>query len=703
MSTRRLARLLLAAMLIAATFVTTGGGVAQADARVDVNVDDFFYTGKNTIVRAGDTVVWDWVGQAPHTVTASDFSFDSGGLYEGDTYAVTFDQPGTYGYFCIFHGDPEGGGMAGTVTVLPEAGQRLGGSSNVQAALSWSRLTVPDGGADTALLGRDDLFADSVASGSLQGLLDAPLLLTRPEHLDGSVRDELARIGAGRVVILGGTAAISATVEQQLRDLGYGVERVFGADRLQTAIAVAGRYFARADTAILVRAAGSPTQVFVDSLGAGALAANLGVPVFFTATEGLSGSTREYLRTSDITSVIIAGGTAAVGEQVESDLAALDVEVQRAAGADRFETAVQLQLFAELPNEGAVMVPVVDGAGGNAWASGFAAALAGRQAGLLLGGPDGMPGSATQFFFNSEGHAHVVCGPMVSTAACDEATTEASVTPFAQHPRTLLSALDGENPADPGHPAAEGAFEWRPTRDADVFCYNLFLDGLDPASVTAAHIHVGGPNVAGGAITVPLELAGPFPGDYYGCSEVSGNVRAAIYANPNGYYVNLHTEDMPAGAIRGQLVRPSFVRLTDMSGDQEAPGPGDMMGGGFAAVVGNSQIDDQVCVVYIAFTSSPITAAHIHDGDPGAPGPVVVPLEALEQERFLNAECIDTDDAALVADIGANSIGYYVNVHTEDHPDGAIRGNLVDPWPSFASPERPAAGGPPPSFGAWRS
>jgi plastocyanin len=69
-------------------------------------------------VPAGATVVW-VNGNLIHTVTADDGSFDSGFLYNGETFSVDFPTPGIYAYYCVPHGTPGGIGMAGTIVVEP--------------------------------------------------------------------------------------------------------------------------------------------------------------------------------------------------------------------------------------------------------------------------------------------------------------------------------------------------------------------------------------------------------------------------------------------------------------------------------------------------------------------------------------------------------------------------------------------------------
>jgi hypothetical protein len=70
-------------------------------------------------VKVGDTVVFDNTGDLPHTTEASDGSWDSGNLDPGQTFSVTFEEPGTVDYKCVYH---EVVGMVGTIEVAGSAG-----------------------------------------------------------------------------------------------------------------------------------------------------------------------------------------------------------------------------------------------------------------------------------------------------------------------------------------------------------------------------------------------------------------------------------------------------------------------------------------------------------------------------------------------------------------------------------------------------
>lgn len=107
----------------------------------------------------------------------------------------------------------------------------------------------------------------------------------------------------------------------------------------------------------------------------------------------------------------------------------------------------------------------------------------------------------------------------------------------------------------------------------------------------------------------------------------------------------------------------------DIEGSNEVPGPGDPKASARATVT----VDDatnRVCVATVGNIWWPDTTEyHIHQGAAGATGGVVVDF----MDRY--DTCV-TADQATVAGIIANPNGYYINVHTKNHPGGAARGQL---------------------------
>jgi plastocyanin len=76
-------------------------------------------------VQPGTTVRWVNYGQHAHTVTADDGSWDSGDIQPGASYSATFNNPGTYYYYCRHHTQDR---MRGVVVVGSSGDNGTGGS-----------------------------------------------------------------------------------------------------------------------------------------------------------------------------------------------------------------------------------------------------------------------------------------------------------------------------------------------------------------------------------------------------------------------------------------------------------------------------------------------------------------------------------------------------------------------------------------------
>jgi hypothetical protein len=115
---------------------------------------------------------------------------------------------------------------------------------------------------------------------------------------------------------------------------------------------------------------------------------------------------------------------------------------------------------------------------------------------------------------------------------------------------TLTGAAEVPGPGDPD--ASGTAFITLNQGQGEV-CFDLSWAGID-GTVTAAHIHVGSATVAGPVVvTLFAGVALSGTDSASGCVAASEELIKAIRQDPENYYVNIHSDVFPAGAIRGQL------------------------------------------------------------------------------------------------------------------------------------------------------
>ncbi len=102
----------------------------------------------------------------------------------------------------------------------------------------------------------------------------------------------------------------------------------------------------------------------------------------------------------------------------------------------------------------------------------------------------------------------------------------------------------------PGDPNGSGAAELRLNPGQGEVCFSIEVDDI-ALPATGAHIHVGTADVAG-PVVVALVPPGS-TGTSSACVAADRELVRAILRDPDGYYVNVHTSEYPAGAVRGQL------------------------------------------------------------------------------------------------------------------------------------------------------
>jgi hypothetical protein len=112
---------------------------------------------------------------------------------------------------------------------------------------------------------------------------------------------------------------------------------------------------------------------------------------------------------------------------------------------------------------------------------------------------------------------------------------------------TLTGAAEVPGPGDPD---GSGTAWLRLNPGQERVCFDISVSGI-VLPATGAHIHVGTADVAGPVVvglTPPDES-----GASSGCVSADRELIIDIIQNPEEYYVNVHSTEFPAGAVRGQL------------------------------------------------------------------------------------------------------------------------------------------------------
>jgi N-acetylmuramoyl-L-alanine amidase len=195
--------------------------------------------------------------------------------------------------------------------------------------------------ADTVLLANCDHFPDALVAAPLSHQLDAPILLTPVGGVDPSVMQEIKRLGAQKVILLGGPAALSPQVELDIQNAGLQKpDRIWGQDQYETAEKVAERVGSKGQ---VILASG---EQFPDALAISAYAGETETPILLTQAKSMPDATKQELNVfqgNGELNTIVVGGEAVVSSATLSGVN----NVQRIAGNDRYDTAADIYDFAQ--------------------------------------------------------------------------------------------------------------------------------------------------------------------------------------------------------------------------------------------------------------------------------------------------------------------------------------------------------------------
>lgn len=179
---------------------------------------------------------------------------------------------------------------------------RLAGGNRYGTSVRISEDAFP-GGADIVWVATGADWPDALSAGAAAAVQDGPVLLTQPTSIPPAVRAEIVRLNPGRILVAGGSGAVSDAVVQDLRTITT-TERISGANRYGTSVAISQRVFGPSRPGVSIATGGA----YPDALAAVPTTGTTRGPVLLTRPGSLPGAVATELRRITPRTAYLLGG-----------------------------------------------------------------------------------------------------------------------------------------------------------------------------------------------------------------------------------------------------------------------------------------------------------------------------------------------------------------------------------------------------------
>ena len=226
-----------------------------------------------------------------------------------------------------------------TTRTVNGAVERIAGDNRYQTAAVISSKSYQT--ADTVVIACGENYPDALAAVPLAVKLKAPILLSTVDSVPEVTLNEVKRLGAKNVYIVGGEGVVSAEAAAQFTEQGIKVQRLWGDTRYETAVEIAKKVDQlngkKPEEVFLVYA-----NKFADALSANTAAAVKNSPIIYLSTKGtINPTSKAYLESikGSVKKAYVIGGTGVISDEMLQQAGeALGVTPERVAGNDRYET-----------------------------------------------------------------------------------------------------------------------------------------------------------------------------------------------------------------------------------------------------------------------------------------------------------------------------------------------------------------------------
>ena len=208
--------------------------------------------------------------------------------------------------------------------------EKLIGSTRYETAIKISQKGWDN--AQNIVLVNGDKLPDALAATPFAKQKNAPILLTKTDVLNKETKEEIKRLKAKNVFIIGGKSVVSEKVLNELKELETKVERISGDTRFETSLEIAKRLSDISKITVVNGETG-----LSDATSIASVAANENMPILLMPTKGTN-IYDQFIKDNQIYRSYVIGEVDAISKEIENKLP----DSQRIGGANRNETNAKI-------------------------------------------------------------------------------------------------------------------------------------------------------------------------------------------------------------------------------------------------------------------------------------------------------------------------------------------------------------------------
>ncbi|WML36789.1 cell wall-binding repeat-containing protein [Clostridium sp. OS1-26] len=226
--------------------------------------------------------------------------------------------------------------IAFNTSKVSAASNRLWGQDRYQTSAAISKAGWTN--SEYVVIASGEDYADALCAAPLAKKYNAPILLTESATLNDNVKQEIKRLNAKHVFIIGKYASVSQNTENEIKSLVGDIKRLGGNDRYETSVIVA-KELENINGITVASGYG-----FADALSIASIAAQKGMPILLTDKDQLPEVVKNYIQENsvNIKNSYIIGGQGVISDNTAQQVSKTSV---RLYGQDRFETNLNIMKY----------------------------------------------------------------------------------------------------------------------------------------------------------------------------------------------------------------------------------------------------------------------------------------------------------------------------------------------------------------------